>query len=60
MDLIAEFVIFAAFIALAALMFGRREDFRLSGLVIFVLAVLATFILLIVWADVSGLNESTP
>ncbi len=60
MELIAEFVIFAAFVALCALMFGRREDFRLSSLVIFFLAVLATFVLLVVWADVSGWNERTP
>ena len=60
MELIAEFVIFAAFVALCALMFGGREDFRLSGLVIFFLTVLATFVLLVVWADVSGWNERIP
>jgi len=60
MELIAEFVIFTAFAALCALMFGGREDFRPSSLVIFFLAVLVTFVLLLVWADVSGWNERRP
>ena len=58
MELVAEFLIFGAFAALCAAMFGRRVD--LFGLVVFALAIVATFVAFVIWADVSGYNELTP
>lgn len=57
-ELVAEFLIFGAFGAFCAAMFGRRVD--LFGLVVFALAMLAAFVAFLVWADVSGYNELTP
>jgi hypothetical protein len=41
-------------------MFGRRENWGLSGLVIFALCILVIYVVLTVGADIAGYNELTP
>jgi len=60
MEHVQSLLLTAAFVAIAATMFGRREDWGLFGLVVFALAVLAIYVSLTVGAHIVGYSELTP
>jgi len=60
MEHVQGVLVLAAFVAIAATMFGRRESWNLFGLVVFALSVLATYVALTVAAHVAGYSELTP
>jgi hypothetical protein len=60
MEHVQGVLILAAFVAIAATMFGRRENWGLFGLVVFALSVLAIYVALTVSRHVVGSGELTP
>ena len=53
-------VIFGLLLVLCATMFRGREGWSPFALVLFVVAVLAIYVLLTVWADVIRFDQLTP
>jgi hypothetical protein len=60
MEHVQGVLLLAAFVAIAATMFGRRENWSPFGLVVFALSVLVTYVVLTVGTHIAGCEELTP
>jgi len=60
MEHVQGVLVLAAFVAIAATMFGRRESWGIFGLVVFALSVLVIYVVLTLGVHIAGYDELTP